>query len=361
MSIERRELDRRDFIAVSSATALAGSALAMPLRSTASTGLAQSPSGSPASRETVSVLKTPKDSYQIRVKGATIDFNLVPMNSQIAEDCGEKVAYSSVRPDAVVLASPISCLVGIVGLALDGSPRVPRIVWDNREHQFWEGFEGTYEPRNVVVNAPRVEVTADKSAVEVSYYYIANFVKTTITSRFADPPFAEYKCMWDTTITVDNLTGKVLKNYLQFFACYHQAGTNYYWDSSNEIKPCPGGGFNASPDAETIQMVQASPYTVHSNRYKRDHQIVFFQYKKPLLISQRQPWFGGLQHVMLVDPRTCATVTTWEQQARDHTVRPPKGDFQVGESFTSRVRHVITAADTVSDLEKIWGHFEQSL
>jgi hypothetical protein len=109
-----------------------------------------------------------------------------------------------------------------------------------------DGFGGTYEPRNVVANEPSVQV-APGGAVDASYYCIANFVKTRISWRFAPPPNPEYKCMWDTTFTVENLTGKALRNYLQFFACYHQSGTNYYWDSSNQIMPCAKGGFNACP------------------------------------------------------------------------------------------------------------------
>jgi hypothetical protein len=359
--MEDNELARRDFLAISSRFLLAGSSLGFPLTAKSLAELGQSLSGPSPNRETVELSKTTKDSYQIRVRGASIDLNLVPMNSQIVSDCGEKVAYSHVRPDVVVLASPISCLVGIVGLTLDGAPRVPRIVWDNREHQFWDGFEGAYETRNVVVNEPSVGVARDKSAVHASCYYIANFVKTNISWRFANPLYPEYSCMWDTTFTIENLTGKVLKNYLQFFACYHQAGTNYYWDSSNKIKPCANGGFNACPDSETIKMLEASPYSTHTNRYKRDQPVAFVQFAKPVLISEKQPWFGGLRHVILVEPKACAAIVTWEQQARDHILRPPTGDFQVGANFSARVRHVVAAVDSVSDLETIWDHFEQSL
>jgi hypothetical protein len=352
---------RRDFLGVSVGSLLAGIPLMTSLRSRFLMDVSETSSGVSSSPEQVDLIKTPKNSYRVRVKGASIDLNLVPMNSQIMDDAGEKVAYTHVRPDAVLLASPISCLVGIVGLTLDNQPRVQRIVWDNREHQFWDGFEGTYEPRNVVANTPLVDIASDKLAIEASYYYVANFVKTAISWRFAAPPLPEYKCMWDTTLTIQNLTGKTLKNYIQFFACYHQASTNYYWDSTNEIKACPSGGFNATPDKETAKILQESPYTTHTNRYKRDQEVIFTQYTKPVLISEKQPWFGGLRHVILVEPAVCGAMVTWEQQARDYLLRPPKGDLLEGESFTARVRHVITAVDSVKDLEHLWAYFEHSL
>lgn len=352
-------LMRRDFLKFCSGSILAGAA--SMARPGYLAGLAEASYGGSPDSEQVEVQKTPKDSYQIRVKGASIELNLVPMNSQIVEDAGEKVAYTKVRPDVVLLASPISCLVGIVGLTLDGVPRVPRVVWDNREHQFWDGFEGTYEPRNVVVNAPQVEVTPDRSAVQACCYYVANFVKTTIAWRFSNPPLPEYKCMWDTTYSIQNLTGKRLGNYVQFFASYHHPGTNYYWDSSNEIKPCSRGAFNATRGPEMTAILQNSPYTTHTNRYKGADELTFVQYAKPVLMSEKQPWFGGLRHVILVDPRACGALVTFRHQARDFLLRPPDNDLHVGESFTGKVRHVITAVDSVADVEKLWAAFEQRL
>jgi hypothetical protein len=97
---------------------------------------------------------TSKSVYRLTWADGHLDINLVPMNRDAT--CGTAVGYAAVRPDGV-LSNSIADLVGIVGLGLNNCPSVPRICWDNREHQFWDGFEGAFEPRNVVVNSPSVD------------------------------------------------------------------------------------------------------------------------------------------------------------------------------------------------------------
>lgn len=307
------------------------------------------------------VLETPKGTYKIHWEDSSIELNLIPMNPRVTADAGVEVEYVHVRPDLSILASPISDLVGIVGLSFDGAPRIPRICWDNREHHFWEGFEGTYEPRNVVVNAPEIETDESGSLVRASYYFVANHVKTGVAWEFLDPKLSPYKFAWNTAITVENLTHETLKSYFQFFACYHQRGTNYYWDSSNEIKPCSNGGFNATRDAETARILRASPYHSHMERYRADREILYVRYANPILISEKREWFGGLRHLILVDPKRCASIVTWFEQARDYTISPPDFDFKPGEKFTAQIRHIITSVESVNDLKKLWAHFEKGV
>ena len=45
---------------------------------------------------------------------------------------------------------------------------------------------------------------------------------------------------------LQNFTGQTLVDYMQFFASYHKAAGNYYWDASGEILPCSSKSFNAA-------------------------------------------------------------------------------------------------------------------
>jgi hypothetical protein len=279
------------------------------------------------------------------------------MSLAVEDTAKQKVAYTKMRDD-VSHYLPIADLVGVTAMRLEGAPPVPRILWDNREHHFWEGFEGSFEPRNVVVNAPRVEQVGD-ALIRASYYYIANHVKTTMTWEFTPPARPSYRANWTTAIEVENRTNGILRNYIQFFACYHKAATNYYWDASNRILPCADGGFTVSRDEKFNAMLRASPYTTHMNRYRENHPIDFQTYRRPVLLSAKEDSFGGLRHVTMSEPATCGGIATWNQQARDYQITPPDFDLKPGAHFRARIRHVIAPAENIDDLEALWRDFEQ--
>ena len=302
---------------------------------------------------------TPRGTHQITWPGASIELNLVPMSLAVQETSGQKIGYTKMRGDAS-LYLPIADLVGLTAMRLDDTPPVPRILWDNREHHFWDGFEGSFEPRNVVVNEPKVEQVRD-SVIRASYYYIANHVKTTITWEFTPPSRANCRANWTTIIEVENRTTQVLRNYIQFFACYHKAATNYYWDASNRIQPCTDGGFTATRDERFNEMLRSSAYTVHMNRYRENHSIAFRTYRHPVLLSQKEPSFGGLRHITLSEPATCGGIVTWNQQARDYQITPPDLELKPAASFRARIRHLIATADSVDDLEAHWRDFESHI
>ena len=298
---------------------------------------------------------TSQSIYKVSWSGGDFCLNLVPLN-QGATCSGMGVGYASVQP-AGKLANTISDLVGIVGLGLQGCPRVPRIHWDSREHHYWDAFEGTFEPRNVVVNAPTVEFVGNDQTVRASYYYIANYVKTTLAWVFRETDFVAGKPVWETVITIENLTGQILKNYLHFFACYHPAHTNYFWNSTGEIAPCGAGGFIAIPNADQKQRLHASTYQQLCDRYCGNQKMEYFQYRQPVLISERQPWYGDARHVFMIEPDKCAAIVTWVNQARDYMIRPPTYDLYPGATFTTRIRHAIASVEDVPALEVLWSNF----
>lgn len=312
---------------------------------------------SAAPAKTMRLTSTPRGTYEMAWPGGRIELNFVPMSPAVQETSGQKVAFTKMRADAS-LYLPIADLVGVTAMHLQDAPPVPRILWDNREHHFWDGFDGAFEPRNVVVNEPRIEQQGD-ALVRASYYYIANHVKTTITWEFSPPAKANCRANWTTTIQVENRRTDVLRNYVQFFACYHKAATNYYWDASNRILPCTDGGFTATRDEDFSAMLRSSPYTVHMNRYRENHSIAFRTYRHPVLLSEKEPSFGGLRHITLSQPDTCGGIVTWNQQARDYQITPPDRTLRPGATFKARIRHLIAPAESVEDLESHWRDFQE--
>ena len=134
--------------------------------------------------------KTTESIYRVTWSKGELRFNLVPMNSHAAGGNAVRVGYASMRPEGI-LSNSIADLVGIVGLQLNGCPDPPRICWDNREHHFWDGFEGAFEPRNVVVNSPKAELADDNRLLRVGFYYIANLVKTSVEWKIRESSDAE--------------------------------------------------------------------------------------------------------------------------------------------------------------------------
>ena len=292
---------------------------------------------------------TPRGTLQAVQGTGALELNLQPMNSGVQN--GLQVGYATVRDDGV-LGNSLFDQVGIVGLQLSGCPPVPCICWDNREHQYWDGNEGSYEPRNVIANAPRAGVDDDGSCW-ASYYYVSQFVKTTVHWRFH--PRQRH---WDTTITVENLRQQALDNYLQLFACYHRASPNAFWQSADQLQPCDGFGSVGTATAEEADRLRQSPFCAHLRRYAGENPVPFHRYYHPVLLSSPQAWYGDGRHVLLVEPRTCAAIVTWGSQARDYLIRPPSYRLDAGERFTTRIRHHIIPISAATALQPLWDAFE---
>ena len=110
-----------------------------------------------------------------------MEVNLVPMNPDVTALTGIPIGYVKMRPE-VSLMLPIADLVGIVDFQMNGLPRVPRILWDNREHHFWDGFEGSFEPRNSLVNEPKAE-TSGAALARVCTMRFLRLCERCVTSR----------------------------------------------------------------------------------------------------------------------------------------------------------------------------------
>lgn len=305
------------------------------------------------------VRETERGTYRIELNGGALELNLTPMNRRVMNSANMPVGYAGMHPDGV-LDNTIADLVGVTALHLNGCSPIPRILWDNREHQWWNGFDGSFEPRNTAVNTPGVSLAEDGSCVEASYYYIANYVRTTVTWRFREHIAPTCRLTWDTTVTVENSTGQTLENYLALFACYHPADRNYYWDSTEGIQPCGQEGFRATRNQEEEERIARTTAGITA-RYAASCEFASRYYCKPVLMSEKQEWFGGDRHVMLIEPEPCSAIVTWMHQARDYQIRPPGGDLAHGASFTVRIRHVIAPVESEQDLAKLWLVFAEDV
>jgi hypothetical protein len=255
--------------------------------------------------------------------------------------------------------------VGIIGLRLDNIAPIRRICWDSREHQLWTGFPGGFggfHLRNVVVQAPKVDQLADGS-VEVSCYFVANDVKTSLTWHFENVKASDAcRGRWDTKVRIENYRSETLRDYLQLFACYHPPGTNYYWDESDRIMPCSKEVFVAVRDSEeSTSLMNGTWKTLFPYYNKANTDLVLATYSRPVLVSGKDEWFGGMRHVLMVQPDSCSNMLSALGQARDYWIRPPNRHLAPGESFTTHVRHLIARVESPAELRSFWSEFESAI
>ncbi|MEN8230908.1 MAG: hypothetical protein ABFS38_22320, partial [Bacteroidota bacterium] len=279
----------------------------------------------PGERSTLKISETDRNTFEINWGKGKLEINLIPVNRYLPTS-------SPVTPcfDEQLLCAHDN--VGIVSLQLDSCPPVPRILWDNREHHFWQGFNGGFRPRNTTVNDIRVHQSDDKRSVSVSCYYIVDFVKTTITWVFQEPEEEGVMAQWDTYFEFENLNKFTLVDYMSFFACYHKAGQNWFWDTNNELAEC-ADSFKGYPSekVKNREEVILIPFTEMVKSWKgavENPTRASVLYGKPVLISDRCDWFNGGRHVIFVEPEKCVSIVNAMTQARDYMLAPPQKDLE---------------------------------
>lgn len=296
---------------------------------------------------------TERNTYTLTWPKGELEVNLIPANTMLpttryARPCHDRQLIHLVDN------------VGIIALRLKDCPPVPRVCWDNREHHFWQGFNGGFRPRNTVVNDIKIVPGDDGASVYISFYYIADFVKTTIVWLFADPG-NDCVALWNTVFSFENVGAAPLQSYMAFFACYHHPGQNYYWDRHGEIAKCTDG-FSAYADEDKMlrddQITsafreQVKGWTAGIDNPSRSSVI----YGNPVLLSEPRPWFDHGRHVLMVEPAKCLRITSGMRQARDYMLAPVEKDLEPGGIFTARVRHVIARIASLNDLKAQWDRF----
>jgi len=239
---------------------------------------------------------------------------------------------------------------------------VPRICWDNREHHFWDGFSGGFLPRNTIVNDVNVVNSVDERSVCISFFYIANFIKVTQSWRFEEPE-EEGVLSWDTTYRFENRNSFAVKDYAAFFACYHQAGTNYYWHTDETLSKCADSFSAAASEKRQLRArrLMASYAEIVKGWGIKNPTRAQVLYAKPVLASREREWFNNGQHVILVEPEKCLSVVSAMNQARDYMLCPEQDELGPQETFTARVRHIVGKTSGIDDLKRRWDLFVNSL
>jgi hypothetical protein len=248
--------------------------------------------------------------------------------------------------------------VGICYLRISGCEPIKRILWDNREHQFWRGYQGTFRPRRVPVkmHGSKKEGTIKEAWLE----YECDGILTEQRWRFHDIDEKEAKdFFFDCFIKIKNLSNIERKDYLQFFACYYLPGTSYYWSSDDRIVPCAPKNFTGVQDQKEEARLMQTPYMAHIKNHLRNDEILKVGYwKHPILMSSLEEGFGDRRrHVVVVNDDHASAIHVWRSQARDYMLKPKSNDLKPREEFTAHIRHYFTKVEGVRDLQSLWTHF----
>ncbi|MFC1712856.1 hypothetical protein ACFL6S_04255 [Candidatus Poribacteria bacterium] len=297
--------------------------------------------------------QTKRNTYKLMWRHGELEVNAIPANGALPSS---QYARAGSNGQLIYLHDN----VGIVALRINGCPHVPRICWDNREHHFWQGFNGGFRPRNTVVNDIRISQFDEDSSISVSFYYIADAVKTTLSWLFSEPS-DDGSVSWDTFFSFENLSSVSLQKYMTFFACYHDPGKNYYWNSNNEIAECTDS-FSGYSNEEKMRRnaevtaafrEQVKGWTAGIANPSISSEI----YGSPVLLSETRGWFGQGRHVLMVEPSKCLRITSAMRQAFDYMLAPDEMDLLPDGVFTARVRHIIARIDGMNDLRPRWDKF----
>ncbi|MFC2087711.1 hypothetical protein ACFLSA_06090, partial [Bacteroidota bacterium] len=309
--------------------------------------------GSKTENAKIKLEQTERNTYKIIWQKGELEVNLVPVNSFLP-----LTGYAQPTFGGKLIF--LHDNVGIISLRIKGCPPVPRICWDNREHHYWQGFNGGFRPRNTVVNDIKIAPSDDGASIRISFYYIVDFVKTTISWLFTEPG-DDCAASWDTFFSFENVGTEPMIKYMQFFACYHQSGKNYYWDRHDKITECTDG-FSGYPDeGKMLRAAEimaeygelAKGWTAGIDNPSRSKEI----YGNPVLLSEPREWFNHGQHVLMVEPAKCLYITSAMRQARDYMLAPAETDLNPGAKFTARVRHVIKRIGGINDVKRLWDGF----
>jgi len=301
--------------------------------------------------------RTERNTYKIVWNRGELEVNLIPANGGLSTTAYAQSAFGG---QMIILHDN----VGITALRLKGCPPVPRICWDNREHHHWKGFNGGFHPRNTVVNDIKINPSADELSVRVSFYYIADYVKTTMSWLFTEPD-DDCAMRWDTFFSFENLRDLPLEKYMALFACYHQPGRNFYWGKRDELVECTDSffGYSAEGKKRRVEEItapfveQAKGWTAGIDNPSRSSDV----YGQPVLLSEPREWFDNGRHVLMVEPAKCLQITSAMRLARDYLLAPAEADLNPGAVFTARVRHIITRIDGMSALRRHWDRFVDDL
>jgi hypothetical protein len=243
--------------------------------------------------------------------------------------------------------------LGIHDVRADGISEAGMWLLDNREHQYWHGNDGSFEPRHSDVATQAIR--GDGAEFHVVLSYDCQDVVTTQAWVFA-PGSDDASPTIDCRLTALNRSEFAREGYSQFFANYHPAADGaQYLDGNGRLQDAPNYAFldveGTRATAECMGSIDAD--WIRSPGMERVSGVA------PVLVSP--PYWGGRwRHLMLFSAEIWGLVT-WRSdgalmsfRALDWLIGPPSGALGAGGSFTAHVRHLIVPADVTA--EQIHAH-----
>jgi hypothetical protein len=222
-------------------------------------------------------------------------------------------------------------MVGLTTIALDEESLPGFWLWDNREHQYWLGYDGSFLPRHQPVDDHGSSQTGGWLS------YSCDGVETRHSWAFG---------RWhgspriDVTIDVRNHTEATLGAYAQLVACYHpESPVAQYVDERHELA-------NA-PDFSLIRLNHVSERRLDAvPEGLRSGSVSQLQTEVPYLVSAPL-WAGVWRHVIILrDPNALGFVTwtspTFPFRALDYLIGPSSGALPPARGFRTRVTHLFT-------------------
>jgi hypothetical protein len=220
-------------------------------------------------------------------------------------------------------------------------------LWDNREHQYWRGNDGSFLPRHSDVFDQVVEQTEgpEGKGLRIGLSYLCQDGLTRQDWAFAaavdDPPLI------DCGLSIENTGSHARDGYSQFFASYHPGSDGaLYLDRADVLREAPEYSLLEVSGAESLASDIDADW-IRTPAMERIEGVA------PILLSSAY-WNRRWRHLMMFSPEVWA-LAAWRSRgslfdfrALDYLVGPPGGNLPAGSGFTAQIRHLIVASDVTA-------------
>ena len=243
--------------------------------------------------------------------------------------------------------------VGLRDIVVGGHVTPGFWVWDNREHQYWVGHDGSFLPRHAPVKDHDVRPQTAEAWLSYESEGVVSRQTWSVRSDGGVPAI-------DTAIEVVSHRAETLQGYCQLIANYHpESGAASFISSEGEVRAAPDYAvlLNGEDGGARLGAIDAA--------WLRDPAVERGMLALPVVISGRL--WGGWHHVLLADPRAVWGFVTWKSEtfpfrAIDYLIGPPGLSLQTGERIRAAIRHAFLPSPPSADcLRALWRSFIEEL
>jgi hypothetical protein len=239
--------------------------------------------------------------------------------------------------------------VGLREVILGGIAEPGFWLWDNREHQYWAGYDGSFQPRHADVDDRGY---AEVDGFEAWLRWSSDGVETRLRWRALATPGGPAV---DTDVTVANVRDDALAGYAQLFANYHpESGPARYLGHDGKLAEAPDYAvLTVAHDAGMRLGAIQAPWIRHPA-------LARVQAAIPMLVSGLL--WDGWHHVVMGDSATWGLVTwrsaTFPFRAIDMLIGPPAESLGARSGMHARFRHAFMPGPLHTDaLQSRWQEF----